>query len=440
MEVSKTPKFINDLISYLIGIKNLSAIYVNNMRVTIEQFLDFINIHKLKNKYSTIKEFTLNDLRSITNSDIYSFIYFLAENHYKLNSRVVKTEHLRTFFDYLFTIKHTIFTEPFKKIKCERKVEQKLPNYLSLEEAQKVLVAYNNNVQKNYERDIAILNLFFKEKMKIFEIVDLNINDVNKLNNSTKNIIKKYLELRKEMNINNNALFISNYNERISRTNIIRIIKEIYLLQYENKDFKIKEIQENLSEDEINILIDTYYKKCRITDIRNNAILHLFLNCGLRLSEVSNLDIKDINLEENKLSIIGKGNKERTGYLNAKTRAALEEYLNLRKEINVKTDALFLSIRNKRISNTSIKRIVQIAYLLSNLEDKQYSAHTLRHTCATLLYRAGINIKTIQALLGHVQIDTTEIYTHLHNEEVRTAMLGHPLSKFKLSNALAFSM
>ena len=78
--------------------------------------------------------------------------------------------------------------------------------------------------------------------------------------------------------------------------------------------------------------------------------------------------------------------------------------------------------------------------MLSNIENETYSTHTLRHTCATLLYRSGINIKTIQALLGHVKIDTTEIYTHLHNEEVRTAMLGHPLSKFKLSNALAFSM
>ena len=143
MNKNNMPQFMNDLINYLVGIKNLSAIYVNNMVVTIEQFLEFINTHKLKNKYDNIEQFTLNDLRTITNSDIYSFIFFLAENHYKLNSRVVKTEHLRTFFDYLFRIKHTLFKEPFKKIKCERKVEQKLPNYLSLEEGQNVLNSYN---------------------------------------------------------------------------------------------------------------------------------------------------------------------------------------------------------------------------------------------------------------------------------------------------------
>ncbi len=115
-EESKIPKFVTDLTNYLIAIKNLSKVYVKNMTITIEQFLEFINIHKLKNKYKSIQELTLNDIRSLTNSDIYSFIYFLAESQYKINSRVVKTEHLRTFFDYLFTIQHTLFTEPLERL------------------------------------------------------------------------------------------------------------------------------------------------------------------------------------------------------------------------------------------------------------------------------------------------------------------------------------
>lgn len=141
---------------------------------------------------------------------------------------------------------------------------------------------------------------------------------------------------------------------------------------------------------------------------------------------------------KSRFRIIGKGNKERTGYLNENTRIALEEYLKIRKEMDIQTNALFVSNYNERISSTSLKRIVKIAYILSNIDDEIYSVHTLRHTCATLLYKTGINIKTIQILLGHVQIDTTEIYTHLHNEEVQEAMSGHPLSKFKISDALAF--
>ena len=319
MKKLKTPKFVTDLTNYLIAIKNLSEVYINNMTVTIEQFLEFINVHKLKNKYNSIEDMTL---RSLNNSDIYSFIYFLAECHYKMNSRIVKTEHLRTFFDYLFRIKNTIFTEPFKKINEERKIEQKLPNYLSLNEAKRVLDVYSNS----------------------------------------------------------------------SKT----------------------------------------------TNIRNNAILHLFLNCGLRLSEVTNLNIDDIDLTDDRFLIFGKGNKERTGYLNAITKKALQDYLDIRKSLNVKTKALFLSNYNRRISVTSIKRIVKKAYSLAGINNDEYSVHTLRHTCATLLYRNGTDIKTIQELLGHVQIDTTEIYTHLHDQEVMDTMLKHPLAQFKMANALAF--
>lgn len=85
MKESKIPGFVTDLTNYLVAIKNLSQIYVTNMTVTIEQFLQFINVHKLKNKYQTIEKISLNDVRSLNNSDIYSFIYYLAECHYKLN-------------------------------------------------------------------------------------------------------------------------------------------------------------------------------------------------------------------------------------------------------------------------------------------------------------------------------------------------------------------
>lgn len=88
--------------------------------------------------------------------------------------------------------------------------------------------------------------------------------------------------------------------------------------------------------------------------------------------------------------------------------------------------------------NNELKECVKRAYRKANLDDKVYTVHTLRHTCATLLYRAGVNLKTIQELLGHVQIDTTEIYTHLHDQEVLEVMMNHPLAQFKMENALAY--
>ncbi len=154
-------------------------------------------------------------------------------------------------------------------------------------------------------------------------------------------------------------------------------------------------------------------------------MLHIFLNCGLRLSEIKNLNIEYINLNDDKFTIIGKGNKERTNYLNDITKEALLKYLNIRDNSHDKgrNNPLFLTDYGFRMSVTTIKKIVKRAYRKANLDENIYSVHTLRHTCATILYKAGCNIRTIQELLGHVQIDTTEIYTHLHDQEVMDVML-----------------
>jgi site-specific recombinase XerD len=236
-------------------------------------------------------------------------------------------EHIRTFFNYLFTIKHTIFREPFKKINSERKIEKKLPNYLSIDEGKKLINLYNNSDKPG--------------------------------------------------------------------------------------------------------------------DIRDKAIICIFLNCGLRLSELKDLNIEDIDLENNKFQIIGKGNKERTGYLNELTKDALLKYLEVRDNSNddpkARKHPLFITKYSERFNVKAIKVLIQKAYKLAGLDDKGYSVHTLRHTCATVLYKSGIDIRTIQKLLGHVQIDTTEIYTHLHDQKVMDVMLNHPLAKFKMADAIALA-
>ena len=323
---NESSQIIKDFSNYLIGIKNLSIQYVSSVITTLKQFLKFMNIYKYNNKYSSYEEMELNDIRALSNSDIYSFIYYLAENHYKQGSRILKIEHLRHFFKFLFKIKHTIFQEPFKKIKRERKYGEKLPNYLSLEESKKLLKLYSDS----------------------------------------------------------------------------------------NKP----------------------------KEIRDNAILHLFLNCGLRRAELENLKIKDISLNEDKFSILGKGNKERTGYLNKSTKEALLKYLEIRKTLKVKSkndgDILFISNKGGRLSKNTIRDIVKSAYEKVGLDTDVYTVHTLRHTCATILYRNGTDIKIIKELLGHVQIDTTEIYTHLYDGDVMKAMQTHSLSSFKMKDAIEY--
>lgn len=120
------------------------------------------------------------------------------------------------------------------------------------------------------------------------------------------------------------------------------------------------------------------------------------------------------------------------------TRNALDKYLKIREKLNPKSQNLFVSRYGLKMSSTGIEKIVKRAYKKAKINYDNYCVHTLRHTCATLLYRNGIDIRTIKELLGHVQIDTTEIYTHLYDKEVMDVMLDHPLAQFKMENALAF--
>lgn len=165
---------------------------------------------------------------------------------------------------------------------------------------------------------------------------------------------------------------------------------------------------------------------------RNFAIITLFLNCGMRLSELVNINIKDIDFSENKLNVIGKGNKERAIYLNKACINAINDYLQDRPKEGVKydsRDALFLSEQRRRISNRTVQYIVKEEMRIAGIDPNKYSVHKLRHTAATLMYKYGnVDIRALQVLLGHESVSTTEIYTHVDNEQIRSAVESNPLA------------
>ena len=165
---------------------------------------------------------------------------------------------------------------------------------------------------------------------------------------------------------------------------------------------------------------------------RDFAIITLFLNCGMRLSELVGINFKDINFNDCKLSVIGKGNKERTIYLNKACMNAINNYIAVRPRDGVKSDsrdALFLSERKERISNRTVQYIVKQELQRAGLDTNKYSVHKLRHTAATLMYQYGnVDIRALQELLGHESISTTEIYTHVDNSQVRNAVESNPLA------------
>ncbi|MZK52037.1 tyrosine-type recombinase/integrase [Clostridium beijerinckii] len=159
---------------------------------------------------------------------------------------------------------------------------------------------------------------------------------------------------------------------------------------------------------------------------RDLAILTLFLNCGLRLSELCNIRFKDIR--EDTLVVRGKGNKDRTIYLNQMCLRAIEDYMEERKHI--KHSYLFVSERKNQLCKRQVQYIVQKNISSTGLDVSKYTTHKLRHTAATLLYKhSNVDIRTIQTILGHKNISTTTIYTHVDNEQVRSAIRSNPLNE-----------
>ena len=161
---------------------------------------------------------------------------------------------------------------------------------------------------------------------------------------------------------------------------------------------------------------------------RDYAILMLFLNCGIRRSELVGLNLTDVY--EDRIRVVGKGNKERFVYFGSACRKAIDAYLEERNQ-KVLTDnrALFGSRDGNRISVTAVHRLVKKALMKAGLDSTQFSAHKLRHTAATMMLSGGVDVKTVQEVLGHENLNTTQIYTHIESTELKIAAEANPLSK-----------
>ena len=165
---------------------------------------------------------------------------------------------------------------------------------------------------------------------------------------------------------------------------------------------------------------------------RDYAILMLFLNCGIRRSELVGLNLSDVY--EDRIRVVGKGNKERFVYFGTACRKAIDIYLIERNKVVLSDNrALFGSRDRNRISVTAVHRLVKKALLQAGLDSTQFSAHKLRHTAATMMLSGGVDVKTVQEVLGHENLNTTQIYTHIENTELKIAAEANPLSKLDFS-------
>ena len=172
------------------------------------------------------------------------------------------------------------------------------------------------------------------------------------------------------------------------------------------------------------------------TVIRDYAIICLFLNTGMRLSELVGLSLKSFDPEVRNVKVLGKGNKERILYLNDASRNAVKNYLKIRldpKYIRTNDTALFLSGRQTRISAKTVQWMVYKYLDMAGLGSKGLSVHKLRHTAATLMFQSGkVDIRVIKEILGHEQLNTTQIYTHVVDKNISDAMDNNPLAEIEI--------
>ncbi len=268
------------------------------------------------------------------------------------------------------------------------------------------------------EIDIDAINIDILKSINKMDIYAYNsyLDKIRKNSNKTK--YRKISSIRTFFNYLSNKIDVIEFNP-IEDIDMPKIEKRlpIYLTLEESK-LLLKTVSESKIKDK--------YKT------RDYAIVVLFLNCGMRLSELSGLNIKDIN-NDNTLRVTGKGNKERTIYLNNACVNALKNYLNYRNDTDNK--ALFLSNRNTRLSNRQIQRMVEKYINASGLDSEKYTVHKLRHTAASLMYQYGdADIRSLQEILGHESVTTTQIYTHINDKQLKNTVDNNPLSNIDFDN------
>ena len=318
------------------------------------------------------------------------------------------------------------------------------PDYLNsfLNYSESILNKSPNSV-KEYNYDLNMFLKFIKIHFKLtkeddfskIEIKDISIDTIKKIKLDDIHAFLSYMTREQRSKAATRARKVSTIRIFFAYLNVKAELIDTNPALHLETPKQDKRLPKYLSLDDSKKLLDAASNEDNRNSARDTAIITLFLNCGMRLSELVGINLKDIDFNEYKLNVIGKGNKERTIYLNKACVKALNNYLVVRPKEGIKHDkkqsekALFLSERRERISNRTVQHIVSKELEQAGLDTRKYSVHKLRHTAATLMYQYGqVDISALQELLGHKSISTTEIYTHVNNEQVRSAVERNPLA------------
>lgn len=295
----------------------------------------------------------------------------------------------------------------------------------------------SQNTSKSYYYDLSYfykyLKIYFGNKSLDIDIQEIDISDVDitYLKKVNLNLVYEYMNFlnrERDNSPRSRARKIASLRSYFKYLHKSGILAENPLAELESiKLRKVLPVYFTL-EDSMSLLSSIEGKNA----VRDYCIITLFLNCGMRLAELVGINIADIRGDM--LTVVGKGNKERTIYLNQACLDALANYMEVRNSMRATAsdkNALFLSSRNQRISRRTVQHIVETNVKKLGLDPHKYTTHKLRHTAATLMYQAGVDIRVLQSILGHEQLSTTEIYTHLNDEQLRAAVSSNPLADIK---------
>jgi len=299
-------------------------------------------------------------------------------------------------------------------------------------ELNKILSKYFDYLESKSLSDNTVKN-YFRDLIDYF--IYLKLNDLSPTKSIELKHIRKMLSFlidkgfskvsisRKISAIKSYTTFLEKFNySKNNYSELIRIPK------------KSKSLPKVMTKKEVSQLIKHVEMNAK-KNLRDDALIELLYSTGLRVSEVANLKLKDINLEKSEMKILGKGNKERIVIFNNKSKEKIIRYLkNDKRYISIKTEALFQNKFKEALSTRSIQRILKKYLNFSGINSK-YSTHTLRHTFATHLLEGGADIKVIQQLMGHSSPETTKIYTHVSSSTLKNVYNNsHPRSFSKIKN------
>lgn len=321
-----------------------------------------------------------------------------------------------------------------------------------LQEYAEYTVVIKGNSEKTVCEYLLDLRTFFRFMITKWEDLDLSLEEFEKL--SIKKICEADVRRITQKNIIQYLMFAGMDRKNSPTTRMRKLSALRSFFKYAHSKVHIIDVNPTvdidapkksatlpkyLTVEEAVRLIETIRKdKESKTRIRDYAIIVLFLNTGMRLSELVGLNLESIDSEITMLKVLGKGSKERVIYLNKAARTALIEYLNQRldpKHVRTSSNAVFLSGRENRISNKTVQWMVQKYLKMAGLGARGLSVHKLRHTAATLMYQSGkVDIRVLKDILGHEQLNTTQIYTHVVDRNIEDAVENNPLSDVVLKN------